>query len=322
MQSKRRRKASKSGKSKSRAKPTARRRENLDEGPLEWLLPVLESAYTRMVPKELAGDAEAETVSAPKKIDKAREEREEREELTTGPYRSRLQPGRDETALAYLSRSRHWTERLGEYHRRRLAGARGAPAAAEVAPMPAIPGANNWTTIGPAGVDNGYARGRPITSGRTSGIAVAPGGQRVYAATANGGVWRSDDGGATWSSTMDAFDQDPTNFASTSLACGAIAIDEADPNRVYVGTGEGDTDWMFHARLVNALPAYRGIGPLRSDNGGAIWMLESVAAGSTPLAGAAFYALAVDPANRENVVAATTVGLYQRVAQGGAVQWI
>lgn len=314
---KRRRKASKAAKSK--AKAAAPRREKLDEGPLEWLLPVLESAYTRMVPKELVNDAERATVPPPKKIDKVREEHEER---TTGAYRSRLQPGRDETALAYLSRSRHWTERLGEYHRRKLALAKGAPAAAAVAPMPAIPGANNWTTIGPAGVDHGYARGRPITSGRTSGIAVAPGGQRVYAATANGGVWRSDDRGATWKSTMDAFDQDPTNFASTSLACGAIAIDEADPNRVYVGTGEGDTDAIFHARLTNALPAYRGIGPIRSDNGGNTWVLESVAAGSTPLAGAAFYALAVDPANRENVVAATTVGLYQRVTQGGAVQWI
>jgi hypothetical protein len=317
MVTKQKRKVSKYAKSK--AKTASPRRMNLDEGPREWLLPVLESAYTRMEPKEQAQDRPAASLAAPEKIDKERAEREER---TTGAYRSRLQPGRDETALAYLSRSRHWTDRLGEYHRRKLALSRAAPAAAAAAPMPAIPGATNWTTIGPAGVDHGYARGRPITSGRTSGIAVAPGGQRIYIATANGGVWRSDDGGATWKSTMDAFDQDPTNFASTSLACGAIAIDEADPNRVYVGTGEGDTDAIFSSRLTNALPAYRGIGPIRSDDGGNTWALENVAAGSTPLAGAAFYALAVDPANRENVVAATTVGLYQRVTQGGVVQWI
>ena len=314
---KRKRKTSKLAKPKRTA--PAPRRKNLDEGPREWLLPVLESAYTRMETKEHAQDRPVASLAAPEKIDK---ERAEREECTTGAYRSRLQPGRDETALAYLSRSRHWTDRLGEYHRRKLAPAKPAPAGVAAAPMAAIPGANNWTTIGPAGVDHGYARGRPITSGRASGIAVAPGGQRIYAATANGGVWRSDDRGVTWKSTMDAFDQDPTNFASTSLACGAIAIDEADPNRVYVGTGEGDTDAIFHARLTNALPAYRGIGPIRSDNGGNTWVLEAVAAGSTPLAGAAFYALAADPANRENVVAATTVGLYQRVTQGGAVQWI
>jgi len=57
-------------------------------------------------------------------------------------------------------------------------------------------------------------------------------------------------------------------LASASVICGAIAIDPNDPNRVYVGTGEGDTSQLFRARIVNALPAYRGVGPLRSDDGG------------------------------------------------------
>lgn len=300
--------------------PPPARREKLDEGPREWLIPVLESAYTRMVPKDQAVEGAAPAAVPTRK----KTGRPGAAEAARPGYRSRLQPGRDETALAYLSRSRHWADRLGEYHKRRVATAvpAAAPRAALGLAMPAIPGAKNWTSIGPAGVDNGYARGRPTTSGRTSGVAIAPGGSRVYIATANGGVWRTDDAGATWKSLMDAFDLDPTNFASTSLACGAIAIDEADPSRVYVGTGEGDTDAIFRNRLTNALPAYRGIGPIRSDNGGGSWVQEPVAAGSTPLAGAAFYALAVDPGNRDNVVAATTVGLYQRVNQGGSVQWI
>src|SRR5207244_10011131 len=112
--------------------------------------------------------------------------------------------------------------------------------------------------------------------------------------------------GTSWRSLMDGFDVDPTTFASTSLACGAIAIDPADPNRVYVGTGEGDTHLIFKFRIVNALPAYRGIGPIRSDNAGKTWVLEP----STPtLAGEAFFALAVNPQNRENVVGATSAGL-------------
>ena len=156
----------------------------------------------------------------------------------------------------------------------------------------------------------GRPHGLPPVGGRVSGIAVAEGGQLAYAATANGGVFRSDDRGATWRSLMDAFDMDPTNFASTSLACGAIAIDGNDPNRVYVGTGEGDTHGMFENRIVNALPAYRGIGPICSDDGGATWVRESTANGSPSLAGKAFFALAVDPANRENVVAATTEGFF------------
>jgi hypothetical protein len=122
---------------------------------------------------------------------------------------------------------------------------------------------------------------------------------------------------------MDGFDLAPTEFASTSLACGAIAIDEKDPDRVYVGTGEGDTYAMFKNRLVNALPAYRGVGPIRSDDGGSTWKSEATAAGSPELAGQAFFALAVDPSNRENVVGATSEGLYQRVAAAaGTAQWI
>jgi hypothetical protein len=143
----------------------------------------------------------------------------------------------------------------------------------------------------------------------------------MYVATANGGVWRSDDTGASWRSMMDGFDENPTNFASTSLACGAIAINPANPDRIYVGTGEGDTDALFTRRIVNALPSYRGIGPIRSDDGGTTWAVEP----STPsLAGFAFFQIAVDPADPDHCVAATTNGLYERVPRTGSAgfEWL
>jgi hypothetical protein len=230
-----------------------------------------------------------------------------------GSFRSTLQPDRGENVLAAVNQDL-WLDRLAEYKRRLGAMPQEdvSPVAAAPPPGPVVAGQKNWAPLGPSVVINGQAHGLPPVGGRVSGIAVAEGGQLAYAATANGGVFRSDDRGATWRSLMDAFDMDPTNFASTSLACGAIAIDGNDPNRVYVGTGEGDTHGMFENRIVNALPAYRGIGPICSDDGGATWVRESTANGSPSLAGKAFFALAVDPANRENVVAATTEGLYQR----------
>lgn len=217
-----------------------------------------------------------------------------------------------------------WVDRLREYKMRKVAA---TPVVSEAAVRETareaafVPGAKNWMPLGPSVLMNGQAKTFPPVGGRVSGLAIARDGMRVYAASANGGVFRTDNAGITWRSLMDAFDVDPTNFAATSLACGAIAIDPDDPDRIYVGTGEGDTHGMFDDRIVHTLPAYRGIGPIRSDDGGATWHLERTAAGSPDLAGKAFYALAVDPANREHVIAATTEGLYERAIANGVPEW-
>lgn len=168
--------------------------------------------------------------------------------------------------------------------------------------------ANNWVPLGPSVVRQGQAVNRPAVSGRAAGLAVAPGGLRVYVASANGGVWRSDDSGHTWRSTMDAWDLNPTGSVSDSLACGAVALDPSDPERVYVGTGEGGAE------------SYFGVGPIRTDDGGLNWVEEP----SEPtLEGSGFYQLALDPAERERVVGATESGLYRREpsASGGPV-WL
>ena len=88
------------------------------------------------------------------------------------------------------------------------------------------------------------------------------------------------------------------------------------------GTGEGDTNALFSVRVTGALPCYRGVGAIRSDDGGVTWVNEPTAASSPTLAGAAFFSLAVDPANRENVIAGTNVGLYRRELSGATYQWV
>jgi hypothetical protein len=179
------------------------------------------------------------------------------------------------------------------------------------APQP--PSANNWIPIGPSVVRQGQGGVKPSTSGRTPAIAVAPGGNRVYIGAANGGVWRTDDAGQTWRSLMDAFDLNPTTAASDSLSVGALALDLANPDRVYVGSGEGDG------------AAYFGVGPIVTNNGTAnapSWNTELAAPGSPSLAGTAFYSLAVDPANPDRVVAATYRGVYRRESNGmGGFHW-
>ncbi|MFC2038068.1 hypothetical protein ACFLYD_08975, partial [Chloroflexota bacterium] len=123
---------------------------------------------------------------------------------------------------------------------------------------------------------------------------------------------------------MEAWDLDPTTHASDTLACGAIAIDSADPDRVYVGSGEGATVGILGDGSIVGTLAFYGVGPIRSDDGGTNWHTEQASTAATSLEGQAFYALAVDPGDRERVVGATTRGLYRREPMPGssAYHWV
>ncbi|MHB8452239.1 MAG: WD40/YVTN/BNR-like repeat-containing protein, partial [Mycobacteriales bacterium] len=79
-----------------------------------------------------------------------------------------------------------------------------------------------------------YAEGFQTLSGRVTTIATTPAAPHlVYAGAADGGVWRSTDAGAHWTPIFDS---------QSTLAIGSIAIDPADASRVYVGTGEPNTN--------------------------------------------------------------------------------
>src|SRR5215203_972527 len=88
---------------------------------------------------------------------------------------------------------------------------------------PVIPGAVNWLPLGPMVVMDGQTGGgeRQPVAGRIAGLAIGPGGAVIYAASANGGVFRSIDGALSWEA-MDQIDVDPNSAACASLICGAI----------------------------------------------------------------------------------------------------
>jgi photosystem II stability/assembly factor-like uncharacterized protein len=274
-----------------------------------------------MIPRERVSKEESNADMVAERLRTKKRRKESR--VKPAPLSSRLQPGHGDEVLGDVPRD-YWQQRLREYQERKAAAAQqrmessGKGTSRSLAEMAAVPGVNNWIPLGPAVAARGQAVGRPPIGGRVSRIAIAMDGSRVYAATANGGIFRSDDGGRSWRSTMDGFDMDPNNFASTSLACGAIAIAPTNSDRVYVGTGEGDTDSLFTLRLTNALPSYRGIGPILSTDGGVSWIPEP---SSPSLAGFAFYDLAVDPNNSDNVIGATTNGLYQRTIGASGALW-
>jgi photosystem II stability/assembly factor-like uncharacterized protein len=72
----------------------------------------------------------------------------------------------------------------------------------------------------------------PAVGGRVSEVAGVPGDPRTYyAATSQGGVWKSENGGLDW---RPLFDQQPV------ASIGSIAVSPADPNLVWVGSGEAN----------------------------------------------------------------------------------
>src|SRR5258708_5653198 len=90
-----------------------------------------------------------------------------------------------------------------------------------------------WTPLGPSPIPNGQTTviSMPV-SGRVTAIAVHPANENiVYVGTAQGGLYRSLNGGSTWTALMDD---------ALSLAIGSIAIDPLDSTTLFVGTGEGN----------------------------------------------------------------------------------
>ncbi len=118
-----------------------------------------------------------------------------------------------------------------------------------------VPGAqSSWTDVGP------HAIGPNKFVGRVNELVVDPRDpETLYIATMGGGVWKTTDGGASWTPLTDGQCALPTN---------SVALDPLDADIVYAGTGE--------------YGAYPGCGLLRSEDGGATWTTLDPPLFSTP----------------------------------------
>src|SRR5262245_20958588 len=174
-------------------------------------------------------------------------------------------------------------------------------------PSDTVPGASNWVPLGPAGLPGGQALGggRVLVTGRITGIAIHPTTPNtMYVSGARGGVWKTTDGGATWT---------PKSDDEASLAIGALALAPSAPDTLYAGTGEGNIYYLVTFSPLNSLnEVYQGSGLLKSIDGGDTWTLQ----GAAQFAGKAFYRIAVHPTNPDIAFAATTAGLF-RTTNGG-----
>ncbi len=186
------------------------------------------------------------------------------------------------------------------YQRRVGAGAAGDPvlfagdaAVNAVGDRAATPGQHNWVPTGPRNV-----------GGRVRALAIHPvTPATMFAGGASGGVHRSTDGGETWV---------PLWHEQASLAIGAIAISRANPQLVWVATGEIRT---------GGGEVIRGDGIWRSTDGGNTWSNPATphVPGAHPNLGFHFDAVAADPTNDQFCWAVGPAGVFRTRDQG--VNW-
>ncbi|HWW76241.1 MAG TPA: hypothetical protein VNZ44_12640, partial [Pyrinomonadaceae bacterium] len=110
-------------------------------------------------------------------------------------------------------------------------------------------GTPSWVSVGPAPIPNGQTSGvQQAVSGRVTAIAVHPTNLDIaYVGTAQGGVYRTLDGGQSWTPIFDN---------AQSLAVGSIAIAPSQTSTIYVGTGEPNF----------SCDSFYGVGVYRIDN--------------------------------------------------------
>jgi photosystem II stability/assembly factor-like uncharacterized protein len=133
---------------------------------------------------------------------------------------------------------------------------------------PDLSQAMHWRNIG------------PLRGGRTRAVAGVPEQPNVfYVGVCNGGVWKTDDYGRTWTPI---FDREPTG------SIGSLSVAPSDPNIIYAGSGEG-----LHRPDLSV-----GDGIYKSTDGGKTWTHLGLRDGQQ------IPELAVDPRDPNRVFAA------------------
>ncbi len=144
-----------------------------------------------------------------------------------------------------------------------------------------------WTSLGPGNV-----------GGRTRALVIHPTvPTTMYAAGVAGGVWKTTNGGANWS---------PLSDLIANLAVNSLAMDAANPNTLYAGTGEG----FFNNNAV------RGAGIFKTTDGGATWMQL---ANTTSTDFHYVNDLIVSQNNSNRIYAATRTGIWR--STDGGTNW-
>lgn len=124
---------------------------------------------------------------------------------------------------------------------------------------------------------------------------------RMWAGSAGGGVWRTDNAGALWQ---------PLNSFLPVLGIGCMALDPSNPLHLYIGTGEGFFDAVQGSSNTGVL---QGAGVFESFDGGDTW--AQIATTATP----DFYfcnRIAICPGQPSVILMGTSTGIWRSTDAG------
>jgi photosystem II stability/assembly factor-like uncharacterized protein len=162
---------------------------------------------------------------------------------------------------------------------------------------PAAPPPPVWVEKGPTAIVsgvNGSVAPNGLVTGRVTAIASHPtDALTYYIGSAGGGVWKTTNGGASWT---------PLTDDQASLPIGAIAISPSNPNVIYAGTGDGFD--------------FSGKGILKSTDAGQTWTLL----GGQYFSRRAFWRIVIDPLD-PNVAYAGVRGANDAITTGNRGIW-
>ena len=125
-----------------------------------------------------------------------------------------------------------------------------------------------WQPLGPQAL---LTPSYGLVTGRVSSIAIDPSdptGNGVFIGTTGGGVWSSQNAGASSTVVFSPLTDSPGAFDAVryaSISIGAVTVQPGGTGVILAGTGDPN----------DALDSYYGAGILRSADGGNTWTLTS-----------------------------------------------
>src|SRR5262249_6843980 len=112
------------------------------------------------------------------------------------------------------------------------------------------PSLSNWQAVGPGPIDvRGTGVNYPTVAGKVTAVATDPrdpSGNTFYIGGANGGVWRTEDGGASWTPLTDSLVSGGQKVLANIGAMAAAVNLQANPGNpplfIYAATGVADNE--------------------------------------------------------------------------------